>query len=266
MRENTYIMRRGKSGALRTRSLSIIGLALIGLVLGSATAMVSAQQSVSPGYQVDEVFFGTGGELEACSADGNGDSISYCSKQSAGETAVGNTVSPGYQADAGFNTNREEYIELNVNASSTDLGVLSVGSAATTTGSFSVKSYLSSGYVVANASDPPKSGSTFLTNLLTPTASAPGTEQFGINLKDNSSPDVGAEVVQVPDNTFSFGAAASGYNTINQFKYVKGDIIAQSTRSSGQTNYTVSYLYNIKNTTPAGRYDFNHVLVATATF
>ncbi|MBP7857887.1 hypothetical protein KA016_02390, partial [Candidatus Saccharibacteria bacterium] len=35
-------------------------------VIFGATAVV-AQQSASPPYQVNEVFFGTGGELNACS-------------------------------------------------------------------------------------------------------------------------------------------------------------------------------------------------------
>jgi len=235
----------------------------VGLIAGSGIAY--AQQSSSTNYQVNEVFFGNGGELNSCSTN-------YCSKQSAGETGVGNTSSTNYQAQAGFNTNREEYIEFIVNSSSTNLGILSVGSAATATGTFSVKTYLSSaGYAVTNASDPPKSGSNTLNNLTSPTASSPGSEQFGINLVANTTGcgapvNFGANPVQVPSSTFSFGAAATGYNTCGLFKYVKGDIVASTTKSSGETDYTVSYLYNISNGTKAGLYTFNHILVATSTY
>ncbi len=239
------------------------------VVMGSLTlhavsvGVASAQQATSPSYQVNEVFFGTGGELDACST-------AYCSKQSAGETAIGTTGSANYQAEAGFNTNREEYIEFVVTNSGTDLGVLSVSTAATATGAFSVKSYLASGYVVQTASDPPKSaglgGHTFVTSA-TPGVSVPGTERFGINLVANTSPTTfGSAPVQIPDNTFSFGSVASGYNTTNQYKYVKGDTVAQSVKSSGQTNYTVSYLFNISTSSPAGFYTFNHDLVVTSTF
>jgi hypothetical protein len=237
---------------------------LCAAVLLVSTATASAQQAVSPAYGVDEVFFGTGGT-------GDDNCVgAYCAKTSTGEFTTGYTDDSGTnQIRAGNNTSREEFLEFTVNGSNTDLGVLSAGSAATTTGTFKIRDYLSSGYVVLNASDPPRLGPSghILANLASPTASSPGTEQFGINLKLNSSPTaVGAEAVQVPDSTFSFGAAASGYNTVNQYKYVKGNTIAASTRSSGETDYTVTYLYNISTVTPAGIYTFNHDMVAVATY
>ena len=245
------------------------GLSLA-IVIVAGIGVASAQQAVSPSYMVNEVFFGSGGELEACSTDGNSDGTSYCAKQSAGETAVGETSSNGYKAQAGFNTNREEFIEFLITNSGSDLGVLSTSTPATAIGTFTVKNYLSNGYVVHTASDPPRSaGSTFhtLATPSTPTASAPGTEQFGMNLVANTSPSVvGAIPVQVPDSTFSFGAAAANYNTANVYKYTKGDIVAQSTKESGQTNYTVTYLFNISTATPAGLYTFNHNLVVTGTY
>jgi hypothetical protein len=225
------------------------------LMVGVATA-----QMTSPSYRVDETYFGTGGELDASSAN-------YRAKQSAGELGVGNTSSTNYQAWSGFNTDRTESLEFIVNNASINLGTLSSSSTATTTGTFSVKAYLAQGYVVQTASDPPKNGNYTLTNLTTPTASATNTEQFGMNLVANTSPTTfGAAPSQQPDNTFSFGAAATGYNTANQYKYVKDDIIAQSTKSSGVTNYTISYIFNIRGRTPGGTYTFNHVLVATATY
>ncbi len=237
-----------------------LGVVILSL-LGAGIAM--AQQSSSTSYQVNEVFFGTGGELNACST-------SYCSKQSAGETAVGTTGSTSYQAQAGFNTNREEYIELIVSASSTSLGSLTASTPATGTGTFSVKAYTASGYVVMNASDPPKNNYVTpytLTALTTPTAYDVNAEQFGINLAANTSPATfGAAPVQIPDSSYSFGVAATGYNTANLYKYIKGDTIASSPKSSGTTNYTVSYLFKILGTTPAGSYTFNHDIVATATY
>ena len=244
------------------RNLTLLAGTLCLLAFG-ASPMVAAQQSSSTNYQVGEVFFGTGGELNACST-------AYCSKQAAGEMGVGNISSPNFSSQSGFNTDRTPYLAFSVTGGSTDLGVLSTGSASTTTNSFSVKTYLAGGYVVQTVSDPPKSGNGAghtLANLTSPTTSAPGTEQFGINLVANTSPTTfGAVPVQIPNNTFSFGTAASGYNTTNQYKYVKGDTVASSTKSSGQTNFTISYLYNISNLTPAGTYVFNHVLVATSTF
>jgi hypothetical protein len=238
-------------------------LAVVAGVLMLFTANAFAQQSQSTNYSVDEVFFGSGGELDACSTN-------YCSKQSAGDLANGETSSTNYTAEAGFNTNREEYLEFTVNASNTDLGYLGQTYSSTTTGTFSVKAYLAHGYVIINAGDPPKTTTVAphtLNPLASPTASSVGTEQFGINLVANTSPATfGANRTQVPDSSFSFGEPSTGYNTANLFKYVKGDTIAESTRSSGQTNFTVSYLFNINAVTQAGTYTFNHDMVALATY
>lgn len=235
---------------------------LAALLVSSGTAL--AQQAVSPAYGVDEVFFGTGG-----TGDDNC-SVAYCAKTSTGELTTGFPNSTDYAVRAGNNTNREEYIEMVVNNGGTNFGSLTTSSAATATSSVSVKAYLASGYILTNGSDPPLNSAAIphtLTALATPTAYNASAEQFGINLAANTSPATfGAVPSQVPDSTFSYGTAASGYNTANLFKYVKGDTIASSTRSSGETNYTISYMFKINDTTPAGRYTFNHVIVATATY
>ncbi|HLZ14830.1 MAG TPA: hypothetical protein VKQ34_02450 [Candidatus Saccharimonadales bacterium] len=231
-----------------------------------------AQQSSSSHYQVNEVFFGAGGDLNDCSA-------SYCAKESAGEVAAGNTAGTAFQAQAGFNTNRDPYLAFSVAGGSTDLGTLSTAGTAITTATFAVKTYLASGYVVQLASDPPTnngSNAHTLTGLTSPTAASVGSEQFGVNLVQNkinctdgihhAPANFGNDAVQVPDNTFSFGTVASGYNTCGLFKYVKNDVIASSTKSSGETDYTISFIYDISTTTPDGLYTYNGTLVATSTF
>lgn len=230
---------------------------------------IYAQQSSSPNYQVNEVFMGSGGELNACSSN-------YCAKQTAGEVAAGNIAGSAFKAVGGFNTDRDPYIAFSVAGSSTDLGTLSTVGTAHTTATFAIKTYLASGYVVTLASDPPTNNGSNTHQLdapSSPTASAVGTEQFGINLTANttagpcSAPaNFGADPVQVPDNTFSFGTVPSGYNSCGLFKYVKGDTIATSTQSSGETDYTISFIYNISPVTPDGLYTFNGTLVATSTY
>lgn len=225
-----------------------------------------AQQSQSPSYQVNEVFMGSGGELNACSA-------SYCSKQSAGEVAAGNTASNAFQAYAGFNTDREPYIAFSVAGSSTDLGTLSTLGTAYTTGTFAVKTYLASGYVVIAASPGPTSNGLAHTmnSPLVPSPSVAGTEQFGMNLTTNTTgcgapANFGADPVQVPDNTFSYGEVEDDYNNCGEFMYQQGDTIASSSRSSGQTDFMLSFIYNIGDVTPNGEYTYNGVFVATSTY
>lgn len=220
-------------------------------------------QSCSNNYSTDQTFFGSGGELNACSTGGTG----YCSKQTAGELTVGNTKGTAYQAYAGFNTTDVPFLEFVVTANNINLGLLNTGTTATANGTFSVRAWQAGGYTVVTASDPPRNNNYTLAGLTTPTASAAGTEQFGINLVANTSPATfGAVPQQLPDSTFSFGIAEPGYNTANLYKYVKNDIIARSNSSTSVTTYTVSYIFNIKPSTAGGTYTFNHVLVATGTY
>jgi hypothetical protein len=235
-------------------------LSFFALIIVSATAIASAAQSSSSHYQVNEVSFGSGGELHACSA-------TYCAKQAAGELGAGATSSAHYLAQGGFNTDRVPSLTFVVDTANYNLGEMTAGNTITAEGTFSVKSYLSDGYVVINASDPPQNSTYTMKTLTTPTAPDNTQEQFGINLVANTSPaNFGANPTQVPSGSFSFGTAATGYDTANLYKYVRGDVIAQSLKSSGQTDYTVSYIFNTITSTPGGTYSFDHVMVATSTF
>jgi hypothetical protein len=91
-------------------------------------------------------------------------------------------------------------------------------------------------------------------------------EQFGINLAANTSPHIGAGPVQVPSNTYSFGAVESGYSQADLYKYSNGDAIAYSNSSSGETDYTLSMIINISAVTPGGQYTGNFSAVAVPVF
>lgn len=229
------------------------------LVLSPYTAY--AQRYSSPNYEVDQIFLGTGSENDMSSTN-------YRGQATVGDLGVGDYNSLNYRAYAGFNTTDAPYLEFVVTGDNIDLGYLDPGVTSTGTGNFYVRAWQASGYVVRTESDPPtyNPGGHQITPLGTPSAPTTGTEQFGINLVDNATPDIGANPQQVPDNTFSFGAASAGYDTPDLFKYVKGDIVAESNRSSSVTIYTVSYVFNVGEFTEAGEYQFNHILVATATY
>ena len=222
-----------------------------------------AAQSSSTNYKVNEYFFGSGGELEACSG-------SYCSKQAAGEMTVGATESANYLAQGGFNTADEPYLEVSVNGN-VDFGTLSQTSTKTGTATIQVRTYLASGYVMRLTGAPLQyttGGNTYvIASPATPTASTIGTEQFGINLRSNTNPATfGADPVQKPDTSFSFGQPYADYNTPNFYMYQDKAPVAFSDRSSGQTEYTVSMIANISDTTVAGRYTGRVSVVVTSTF
>jgi len=240
------------------QTAKLLVLSILSLLILPTVAF--AAQSASSNYQVNEVQFGNGGEL-------NASSTSFCSKQSVGDTAVGNTSSANFQAQGGFNTDRTPYLEFTVSNTTIDLGTLTPTSTKTANATFTVKSYLSHGYTVVNASDPPTNNSYTMNALTIPGVSQVGTEQFGINLVANTSPvNFGASPTFSPDNTFAYGQLSSDYAIPNNYKYVKGDAVAFSTQSSSETNYTISYLFNISHVTPGGTYVMHHVLVATALF
>lgn len=236
-------------------------LAVLVLLIAITPATIAhAAQSSSTNYSVNEVFFGNGGELNACSS-------SYCAKQSLGETGVGNTASNNFQAQAGFNTTDEPLLEVSVTGGEQDLGVIDTDNTGTATAVIKVRNYLSNGYIMQlTGTAPSLPGGHVISPLTTPTSSHQGAEQFGINLADNTAPNIGANPVQVPDGSFSYGQATSDYSTPDLFKYVDGDIIAQSPRSSGETDYMLSIIMNVSNVTPAGKYHGTFSAVVTATF
>jgi len=235
------------------------------LLIGLMIPAVAAAQSTSPNYQVEEMTFGTGGGVDL-------NSTNYQAQGSAGSLGVGSGSSTNYDAESGFLTANEPFLEMIINNTNLDLGTLSQSSVSYGSVTFSVRSYLSSTYSVKTLSQPPTSeGGAQLAAMNTAAGSSPGTEQFGINLVDNATPNVGAYPSNIPDNTFADGQAASGYDTPDQFKYVVGDTIARSAATAGnqavgQTNYTISYIANISSITPAGVYTMNHDLMAVATY
>lgn len=231
-------------------------------------------QSSSPNYRVEESYFGTGGEVDASSA-------SYRARQSTGSLGVGNTSGNANDATTGFNTPSEPFLEMVVSGASVNFGTLSdtsTSSGAAQGGAcnctFYVRSYLSSGYNVLTLSNPPTSengNSLAAKSVLGVPSTNQNTEEFGMNLVDNTSPNIGANPVNQPDNSFADGKAATGYDTPDQFKYGVGDIIVSSpatvgNQGVGQTEYTISYIAKIKPLTPAGVYTMQHNIVVVAFF
>lgn len=251
-------MKMWKQTLVRSFGVSLaLGVLLMPTI---ALDVYAAPTHTSPSYGVDEVFFGSGGVNDANSAN-------YNARASLGDLGVGNSASANFQAYGGFTTTDEPFIEFVVNTTAVDLGVQDTASASTGTATFTIRTWLADGYVVHTASDPPTNDTYTMINLAVPTASSPGTEQFGINLKANTDPAVvGADPVQLPDASFSYGQAATGYDTTNLYKYVKGDPIAISNQSTSITQYTITYLMNISAITRGGAYVMDHNLVATSTY
>ncbi len=262
----------------------VIALALLLGVSGAAHAEL--QQSNS--YSINESELGAAnGDFSSGSAHFSNVPGTDDSGSTLGDNFVGNSGSASYQTNAGLDTTAQPGLTLVVNQSSMDLGILSTILASSATASFTVTDYTSYGYVVQVFGTPP----TYNGHQLTPmgnnaSPASPGTaEQFGMNLRANTSPNsVGQDENEVPDNqtfdnsSFSHGQAGNyaqagttygtnmTYSVPNKYTYNSGDIIASSAKTSGPTLFTMSFMANIKNTTPGGRYTGSLTFVATGTF
>lgn len=228
---------------------------------------VGAQAASSQHYQVNEYQFGNGSQsAEKTCQDAKANNRQYCAREALGATTVGHAASQNYQLYGGFNTANKPLLELVVNGGTYDLGILNASTTHSKTATFTVRNYLSNDYAVELAGKTPATSGYHLRPIQgrdhsnqSPTASQPGLEQFGINLADNSTPDIGA----VPDNNlpagqgntnFGYGYATSNYSSPDYYMFKSGDIIARSDKSSGTTKYTISIVANISNDTPAGYY------------
>ncbi len=241
-----------------------IALITTGLVLLVSSMRVGAQIPSSSSYSVPESGFSSGSSIDANSA-------SYNARVSAGELGIGQSESGSYITFGGFITPDDEYVELNIPITTIDMGVLDPGVPGVGTATFTARAYMNNQYVIISPRDPPTSeGGAQIDAITTASAFSASIEQFGLNLVANTSPVVQGAVPSrqpVDDGTFAYGEAAPGYNTADNYQYNPGDIIARSvTRGYGETDYTISYLLNIINTTPAGLYRMEQDLVITATF
>lgn len=231
---------------------------VVALIVSIAVPIsVAALTSSSENYQMTEIELDGGSTLESCSEV-------YCARATIGETTEGGkSKGPTTAAAFGSVTPDEPLLEVIVDTGESDLGVLSTETTATKTTTVRIRNYLSNGYVLQIVGDPPKFKNHTLSTPTLPTASAPGNEQFAINVAANTLPAVGANPIQVPSSGTSFGEADDNYSTPNLFKYVDGDVVARSDKESGRTDYTISMIVNVANSTPAGHYtgDFAAVVV-----
>lgn len=118
------------------------------------------------------------------------------------------------------------------------------------------------------------SGSNTVTAMSSSTTGLRGTSQFGLNLKANttttSNPAIGTEVAPASNGTNYKGEALAGYSTVDNFKFLTGDSIADSGNGglsgSDAQIFTVSYIVNVNGSQPAGVYTTTLTYICTPTF
>lgn len=144
-----------------------------------------------------------------------------------------------------------------------EFGEFSTSSPITATTQMSAATNDGDGYNIFLNGQTMTSGNNVITPLNVRSVSTPGTSQFGLNLRQNSSPNVGANPQQGPVGS---GSALGNYSFANQFAFNNGEVVAGSTMASGFTRYTVSYIVNVSSSQSPGVYATALTYTAVATF
>jgi hypothetical protein len=145
--------------------------------------------------------------------------------------------------------------------SSVALGTLTSGATGSGISQIGIATNAQSGCAVTVSGTTLTSSGNTITALAAQAVSTTGTEQFGINLRDNVTPNVGLE----PDGAGT-GAPTATYNTVDQYRFVNGDTIASKASADAFRRYHVAYIANIGSATEPGAYSTTLTYIGTATF
>ena len=145
--------------------------------------------------------------------------------------------------------------------SNIDFGVLSENATSFGTTQMMAATNGFGGYNITVTGTTMTSGNNIITPLATRTSSSQGVQQFGMNLANNTNPNVGSPVTGV-----GTGSATLDYSIPNQYKFVSGDVVASSPLSTDYNKYTTSYITNIAPNQPAGYYSTTLTYIAFASF
>ncbi len=142
-----------------------------------------------------------------------------------------------------------------------DLGELRTTQINKASSQFVVATNAQSGYSISLNGTTLISGTNVIPAMAVQSPPTVGVSQFGINLKANTIPAIGAEVVGPGTST-----ASAGYNLANLYKFQAGDILTSVNHSDANRKYTVSYIVNVSSSQPAGVYSTTITYICLANF
>lgn len=148
-----------------------------------------------------------------------------------------------------------------VSGDSLDMGVLNSQTARSGTSQFAASTNDGTGYAVYVLGTTLTSGNNIIPAVAAQQASQPGTSGFGINLRKNNNPAVGAEPGGIGSSV-----PAADYNVPDRFSFVPGSQIAASPFSTDYNRITVSYVVNASAGQPSGVYSTTLTYLASAQF
>jgi hypothetical protein len=143
-----------------------------------------------------------------------------------------------------------------------DFGELSPNETFSTSSEIQARTNAQHGYTITVSGTTMTSGWRSIPAITAPTESFRGVGQFGMNLADNTSPDIGADPVGPGIN----GVVSPPYDTPDKFLFNSGDIVASSDNVTRTRKYTASYIVNVPANQPPGVYSTTVTYICTAGF
>jgi hypothetical protein len=142
-----------------------------------------------------------------------------------------------------------------------DFGDFSPTATRTGTSVMQAQTNAANGYVITVNGTTLASGINTIAGLASQTASNIGTSQFGLNIRNNNTPNVGVDPAGTGTGTFS-----ANYGTIDQYRFNPGDVVAQAAAPTDANTFTSSYIVNIGGAQAAGVYTSTMTYICTASF
>jgi hypothetical protein len=143
-----------------------------------------------------------------------------------------------------------------------DLGTLDPGNTLKASSQMAAGTNASGGYVITANGTTMEAGTHVINALASPTVSAAGNSQFGINLVANNNPNVGSD----PDGNSTNAVVSPGYDVANQFMFHDGDEVAGAPNVSLIRRFTVSYIVNVPPNLRAGVYTTTITYICSGRF
>ena len=156
----------------------------------------------------------------------------------------------------------EENCESTNDTYYTNMGQMETDSTLVARSQMSVGTNASGGFAITSVGSSLAAGTSVIDNIQSPTASTPGKDQFGINLVANTAPAIGSD----PEGEWANATPTADYGIPDQYKYVSGDVIAESPNVSLMKKFTISYIVNASPSLRAGVYSTTITYIASGRF
>ena len=144
----------------------------------------------------------------------------------------------------------------------TNMGQMETDSTLVARSQMSVGTNATAGFAITSVGTPLAAGTSVIDNIAVPSESIPGKDQFGINLVANTAPAIGSD----PEGEWANATPTADYSIPDQYKYVSGDVVAESPNVSLMKKFTVSYIVNASSGLRAGVYSTTITYIASGRF